>query len=106
MQTTQSDAIIEELRAVRDEHAAWFDYDVEAIFRDIRAMQNSSDREYALYPPPVSVPETAVQRPHRPFDPGKSGVSRVGDGGSPDKSYLDRVIAAQAISGGVRHYGI
>ena len=50
MQTTQPDAIIAELRTVRDEHAARFDYDVEAIFRDIRAMQNSSDREYVRYP--------------------------------------------------------
>ncbi len=50
MQTTQPDAIIAELRTVRDEHAARFDYNVEAIFRDIRAMQNSSDREYVRYP--------------------------------------------------------
>ena len=50
MQTTQPDAIIAELRALRDEHAARFDYDVEAIFRDIRATQKSSDREYVRYP--------------------------------------------------------
>ena len=51
MQTTQPDAIVAELREVRDEHAARFDYDVEAIIRDIRAMQNSSDREYVRPPP-------------------------------------------------------
>ena len=32
MPETQSDPIIDELRAVRDEHAGRFNYDVEAIF--------------------------------------------------------------------------
>ena len=49
MQTTQPDPIIGELRAVRDAHAARFDYDVKAIFRDIRALQESSGREYVRY---------------------------------------------------------
>ncbi len=47
---TQTDPIIAELRAVRDQHAARFDYDVEAIFRDIRARQKASGREYVRYP--------------------------------------------------------
>ena len=50
MQSTQTDPIIAELRAVRDQHAARFDFDVEAIFRDIRAKQNASGREYVRYP--------------------------------------------------------
>ena len=50
MQTTQTDPIIAEVRAVRDEHAARFGYDVEAIFRDIRAMQEASGGEYVRYP--------------------------------------------------------
>ena len=37
------DPIISEARAVRDAHAARFDYDVAAIFRDIRAVQEKSD---------------------------------------------------------------
>lgn len=49
MQTKWNDPIIAELRAVRDEHAARFDYNVEAIFRDIRAMQETSGREYVRY---------------------------------------------------------
>ena len=36
------DPIISEVRAARDAHAARFDYDVAAIFRDIRAMQEES----------------------------------------------------------------
>ena len=33
MRTTKTDPIIAEVRAVRDEHAARFDYDIDAIFR-------------------------------------------------------------------------
>ncbi len=51
MPETQTDPIIDELRAVRDEHAARFNYDVEAIFRDIEAQQEASGREYVRLPP-------------------------------------------------------
>ena len=46
MKKHPTDPIISEVRAVRDAHAARFDYDVAAIFRDIRAMQEKSGREY------------------------------------------------------------
>lgn len=51
MQSKQTDPIITEVWAVRDWHAARFDYDVEAIFRDIRAKQKASGRKYVRYPP-------------------------------------------------------
>jgi len=44
------DPIIAELRAVRDAHATRFDYDVSAIFRDIREKQEKSGREYVRFP--------------------------------------------------------
>ena len=50
MQRMQTDPIIDELRAVRDEHAARCGYDVEEIFRDIRAIQQASGREYVRLP--------------------------------------------------------
>ncbi len=50
MKTAQHDPIIAEVWAVRDAHAARFDYDVAAIFRDIRAMQEASGRECVRYP--------------------------------------------------------
>ena len=50
MQTTETDPIIAELRAVRKAYAARFDYDVEAIFRDIRARQEASGRDYVRLP--------------------------------------------------------
>ena len=55
MRETQTDPIIDELRAVRDEHAARFNYDVEAIFRDIQALQEASGREYVRLPPRLVV---------------------------------------------------
>lgn len=50
MQTAQTDPIIAEVRAVRDDHAARFGYDVEALFKDIRSRQEASNREYVRYP--------------------------------------------------------
>ena len=51
MRERQTDPIIDELRAVRDEHAARFNYDVLEIFRDIQAQQEASGREYVRLPP-------------------------------------------------------
>ena len=49
MKTIQSDSIIDEVHAARDEYAARFDHDVEAIFRDIRAIQEASQRDYVRH---------------------------------------------------------
>ena len=49
MRTTQTDPIIAEVHAARDEYAARFDHDVEAIFRDIRAIQEASKRDYVRH---------------------------------------------------------
>ena len=57
MQTIQPDSIITEVRAIRDEYAARFNYDVGAIFRDIRARQETSDRKYVSYPARRTVEE-------------------------------------------------
>ena len=50
MPTTETDPVIAEVRAVRDGFAARADYDVGAIFRRIRKMQDESGREYVSYP--------------------------------------------------------
>ena len=50
MQTRQTDPIIAEVRAIRQAYAARFDYDVEAIFKDIRARQEASGRDYVRLP--------------------------------------------------------
>lgn len=49
MEKTGHDPIFAEVRAARDQHAARFDYDVNEIFRDIQAKQQSSGRKYVRY---------------------------------------------------------
>ena len=57
MKTEISDPIVDEVRVVRDKHAAQFDYDIKKIFQNVRAQQQSSDRQYVRYParPPQKV---------------------------------------------------
>ena len=50
MQKPTIDPIVAEIRAVREEHAARFGYDVQAIFDDIRAREKASGRTYVRYP--------------------------------------------------------
>ena len=56
METREPDPIIAELRAIRQEYAARFNYDVDAMFRDIRARQEASGREYVRLPSRRLVP--------------------------------------------------
>ena len=44
MHRPQIDPIVAEIRAVRKRYAARFNYDVDAIFRDIRAREEASKR--------------------------------------------------------------
>lgn len=50
MPNQPTDPIIPEVRAARDAHAARFGYSLAAIFRNIRAMQDESGREYVCFP--------------------------------------------------------
>ena len=64
MQTRQTDPIIAEIRAIRQAYAARFDYDVEAIFKDIRARQEAFGHQYVRLPArrKVSVREDETTR--------------------------------------------
>ncbi len=57
-----TDPIVEEVRRVRDAHAAMFNYDLDAIYADIKARQESSGRTYVRFPrkSPVSQASTDV----------------------------------------------
>ena len=44
-----NDPIVDEVRRIRDAHAAKFDYDPEAIFRDIKEQENQSGRSYVSF---------------------------------------------------------
>ncbi|MXW46518.1 MAG: hypothetical protein F4109_12910 [Gammaproteobacteria bacterium] len=57
MHKKKPDSIISEVWANRDEYAARFNYDVAAIFRDIRIRQKRSNREYLTYPARHTTPE-------------------------------------------------
>ncbi len=43
--------IVEEVRKIRDEHAAKYDYDLERIFADLKEQERRRDREFVTLPP-------------------------------------------------------
>ena len=45
------DPIVDEVRQVRDAHAARFNYDLDAIVRDLREQQKKSGRTFINLPP-------------------------------------------------------
>ncbi|HEY7427806.1 MAG TPA: hypothetical protein VH682_26480 [Gemmataceae bacterium] len=47
-----NDPIVEEVRRVRDAHAARFHYDLDAIFRDIKEQEKKSGRQFVSFTPP------------------------------------------------------
>ena len=44
------DPIVAEVRQVRETYAATFDYDLQALFQDIKAQEAQSDRIFVSYP--------------------------------------------------------
>ena len=54
------DRIVEETRKIREEHAAKFNYDLEAIYRDLKEEEKKSGRDVVSLPrkQPVQVAET------------------------------------------------
>ena len=44
------DEIVAEVRQIRDAYAKKFDYDLRAIFRDLKEKERSSGREYVSHP--------------------------------------------------------
>ena len=51
------DPIVEEVRRIREEHAAQFNYDIDAIFADLKRLQAGSKR------PRVSFGPRRIERP-------------------------------------------
>lgn len=49
------DPLVEEVRAIREAYAKQFDYDLEAICRDLKEQERRSDRK------PVSLPPRRVK---------------------------------------------
>jgi len=49
------DPIVEEVRTVRDQHAARFKYDLRAIYEDLKHHEKQTGRQYVRFEP-VRVP--------------------------------------------------
>ncbi len=47
----KDDPIVAEVRKTRQAHAEEFGYDLMAIYRDIKAKERASGREFVRYPP-------------------------------------------------------
>ena len=45
------DPIVEEVRAIRDAYAKQFDYDIDAIYQDIKKQETNTGRKYISLPP-------------------------------------------------------
>jgi hypothetical protein len=56
-----NDPIVDEVRRVRDAHAAMFNYDLDAIFRDIKEQEKMSGLKFVSYPPRRTEPNKAPQ---------------------------------------------
>ena len=52
------DPIVEELHRIREARAARFNYDMKAMFEDLKAQERASGRTFAA--PPVRLPPTDV----------------------------------------------
>jgi hypothetical protein len=57
------DPIVEEVRQVRDAYAKQFQYDLEAICRDIRAKQTQCGRKVVSLPPkPIQITKVSKEK--------------------------------------------
>lgn len=72
---TWSDPIVDEVRRIRDEYAARFNYDLDAILRDIKEQEKKSGRKFVNYSKqaertgpnqPSPSPDAAALRGHKP----------------------------------------
>jgi hypothetical protein len=57
------DPIVEEVRKVREEHAARFDYDLVRIFHDLKEQEQQSGRKVVSLPPkrPLEIAERSKE---------------------------------------------
>lgn len=46
----RQDPIVREIREIREKHAARFDYDLEAIFEDIKARERARGQKFVRFP--------------------------------------------------------
>lgn len=56
-----TDPIVDEVRRVRDAHVAMFNYDLDAIFQDIKELEKKSGLKFVSYPPRQAEPTPTLQ---------------------------------------------
>jgi hypothetical protein len=66
-----SDPIVDEVRRIREEHAAWFNYDLDAICADIKRLEKETGSPRVTFgprrldrPAPSSQPPTVEIKPN------------------------------------------
>jgi hypothetical protein len=57
------DPIVEEVRRIREEHAAQFNYDIDAIFADYKRLEAESTRTHVSFGP------RRIEEPMPPLEP-------------------------------------
>ena len=55
-----SDPIVDEVRRIRDAHAAKFNYDPKAIFRDIKELERRSGRRFVSFADDNTEPKVGI----------------------------------------------
>ena len=68
------DPIVDEVRCIRDAHAAMFNYDLDAIFQDIKQQEEESGLTFVSYPPRRTLPNLPLQPTETP-----NSVSQVSE---------------------------
>lgn len=56
-----NDPIVDEVRRIRNAHAARFNYDLDAIFQDIKEQEKKNERKFVSFTPPKVEPGNAPQ---------------------------------------------
>jgi hypothetical protein len=56
-----NDPIVDEVRRIRDAHAVMFNYDLDAMFRDIKEQEKRSGLKFVSYPPRRTGPNQLLQ---------------------------------------------
>lgn len=69
-----SDPIVDEVRRAREVYAARFNYDLQAIYRDLKEQEKRSGRKFVSY-----ADEPAVSGPNRPLQPTGAAVAALPD---------------------------
>ena len=57
-----NDPIVDEVRQIRDAHAARFNYDLDAIFRDIKEQEQKSGRKFVSFAPAPAAPNPSMAK--------------------------------------------